>query len=192
MAMHHLPFMAIQSEAGFPIVATQLSQSPSTWPTPHVTMEQVHGSLAQEVMSATTHVASSDAIFTREKNLTLIVRAADCVPILFYSEAGIVGVIHAGRRGTQAEITRKTLETLPKAPLYIWIGPHICDDCYEINPTTGETYDLLAENLHQIHATVAEPHIQLDARCTKEDSTLHSYRREGAGKPMNYWGISLQ
>jgi len=169
----------------------QLDENPATWPEPYVTMEQVHGTSSQEVTSASTQATGCDALFTREKNLTLIVRAADCVPILFYSEAGIVGVIHAGRRGTQAEITSKTLRQLPRAPLAIWIGPHICEDCYEINPITGETYDLLAENLRQIHDTVTQPHIQLDMRCTKEETELHSYRREGAGVPMNYWGISL-
>jgi polyphenol oxidase len=141
-----------------------------------------------------------DAVLTSLPNLMLVVRTADCVPILLAHPSGVIGAIHAGRRGTQQKILQKTLKLLKETwsiteSLHVWIGPHICAKCYETNRQTGEHYDLLTENLKQLHAEFAPESITLtlDGRCTAHhNNELYSYRREGVGVPMNYSGIKFK
>ena len=54
-----------------------------------------------------------DAIITDEKNLFLTITIADCVPVLIYdAQKETIAAIHAGWKGTVAEIVRKTLEKM--------------------------------------------------------------------------------
>lgn len=50
-------------------------------------------------------VYEGDGLFTREKDLTLIVKTADCLPLVFCSEdMDIIGVVHMGWRSAKAGI----------------------------------------------------------------------------------------
>ncbi len=176
-------------------------------------MEQIHGAesavvderfdletLTAQSPADTSRLSGVDAVLTSLPNLTLEVRTADCAPILLAHPSGIIGVIHAGRNGTEQKILQKTLNLLKETwnitdDLHIWIGPHICAECYEINRQTSEHYDLLTENLKQLHAEFAPETISLtlDGRCTAHhNGKLYSYRKEGAGVPMNYSGITAK
>ena len=50
-----------------------------------------------------TPFAEGDALITTQKNAALVVRTADCLPILIYHSSGIIAAIHAGRKGTEQE-----------------------------------------------------------------------------------------
>lgn len=79
-----------------------------------------------------------DAHWTRAKRLALCVRTADCLPILIHDpETGSVAAIHAGWRGIENEIIRKTCvqlqaegSTLGRA--IAWLGPHIEAKSFEV------------------------------------------------------------
>lgn len=81
---------------------------------------------------------SADGYVTSDPGVTLGVKTADCVPILFEDpEANIVGAVHAGWRGTAAGIARVCVQkmvSLGASPENIRaaIGPAICFDCYEV------------------------------------------------------------
>lgn len=94
----------------------------------HVVHDAVDGQQCPEV--------EADALVTTEPDVGLLIRVADCVPVLFASEDGsVVGAAHAGRVGLLAGVLEATVETmrgLSPAPLRAWIGPHICGDCYEV------------------------------------------------------------
>lgn len=81
----------------------------------------------------------ADAVITSMKGIVLGVLVADCVPILVYDpEAGIVGAIHAGWRGTSSGIIKKSLSLMKKefntslSKTRISIGPSIKWCCYEV------------------------------------------------------------
>jgi len=81
----------------------------------------------------------ADAIFTDKPEVTLYMRFADCVPILFYdSKQGVVGLAHAGWLGTVRGMTsaavKKMREHYGSKPenIYAAIGPSIGVDHYEI------------------------------------------------------------
>src|SRR4030042_5311317 len=53
--------------------------------------------------------AIADAVVTDRKRLLLGVKVADCVPILLFDrKRAIIGAVHAGWRGTEENIKRKT------------------------------------------------------------------------------------
>ena len=78
-------------------------------------MEQVHEA---EVAScdhdcAGHWVPGVDGLVTTEKNLFLCVNTADCVPLFFLEpENKIIGIAHAGWKGTLHEIGKKVIEQI--------------------------------------------------------------------------------
>ncbi len=89
-------------------------------------MKQTHSSRVLEVKEDGVYMA--DGIFTKEKNLALIVKVADCLPLFFFND-DIIGVIHAGWRGTVKKITSfiRNFDNIK----YI-TGPSIRGCCYEV------------------------------------------------------------
>ncbi len=86
-----------------------------------------------------TRVAGVDALLTKEPGVPLLLRFADCVPILFLDTVhDVVGVAHAGWRGTVARVAAKTacrmFETFGTRPadLLACIGPSIGPCCYQV------------------------------------------------------------
>lgn len=83
----------------------------------------------------------ADIILTNKPEVTLFMRYADCVPIVYVDPVKrAVALAHAGWRGTIQRVAAKAVEemavhygSLPK-DLLIGIGPAICVDHYEVGP----------------------------------------------------------
>ena len=77
-----------------------------------------------------------DALVTDRPDVVLLVRVADCVPVLLADPvAGVIGAAHAGRQGlvegvVEGCVTR--MRELGAAGIEAWVGPHICGSCYEV------------------------------------------------------------
>jgi len=168
---------------------------------------QVHGDAVVEIeepWAPGPHdgVPVADALITDRSGIGLMVRVADCVPIVLADpEAGVIGAVHAGRKGVGLDIVGTTvarMRELGAGELRAWVGPHVCGRCYEVPDAmraeiaalVPETYaetswrtpslDLGAGVRAQLVAAgVAPDHIVDVARCTLEDETLHSHRRDG-------------
>ena len=73
---------------------------------------------------------------TDRPDVVLVVRAADCVPVLLADpEAGVIGAAHAGRPGLAAGVVARTVERMRElgaARVTAWVGPHVCGACYEV------------------------------------------------------------
>lgn len=81
----------------------------------------------------------ADAIFTNNPRVTLLMRFADCVPILIYDPVRkVVGIIHAGWQGTVKQIVKKSIETIVEnfqskpGDVHAVIGPAIGPDHYQV------------------------------------------------------------
>jgi len=60
-------------------------------------------------------IAESDALITNIPGIPLLMFYADCVPIIILDPIKkVIGLIHSGRRGTELEITLKTLIKMKK------------------------------------------------------------------------------
>jgi YfiH family protein len=83
--------------------------------------------------------ADADVIVSDDPRLALVVRAADCVPLLIADRrTGAVAAAHAGWRGIAGGVPRATVRALARefdsdpADLVAAIGPAISACCYEV------------------------------------------------------------
>lgn len=166
-------------------------------------MEQVHGRTATVVDGTETAAAeATDALVTATPGVALVVLVADCVPILLAdAEAGVVSAVHAGRVGTRVGVVPAAVEAMRSAGAEVGriealLGPAICGDCYEVPAAMAADVekhvpgaacrtrkgtpglDLRAGLWRQL-ADLGVGKIGVDPRCTNEDKTLFSYRRDG-------------
>ena len=81
----------------------------------------------------------ADGIFTDNPEVTLIMRFADCVPLVFYDPIKrVVGLVHAGWQGTVQKIGELAVGYMHErfgsdpAALFAGIGPSICGSCYQV------------------------------------------------------------
>ena len=142
----------------------------------------------------------ADAVVTTRPDVVLMVRAADCVPVLLADPAaGVIGAAHSGRPGLAAGVVPATVAAMRErgaTAVTAWIGPHVCGGCYEV---PAEMRDEVGALVPAAVATTtwgtpaldlgAGVRAQLDdldvtvvdvSRCTRESEDLYSYRRDGA------------
>ena len=103
------------------------------------TLEQIHS--PSVVLANSLLERRGDAHFTDDPRLGLIVKTADCVPVLLASDRGHVAAVHAGWRGVVTDIVPNTIRQLnrvtEKSPLRAWIGPHIQWQSFEVRDDVG-------------------------------------------------------
>jgi YfiH family protein len=99
-------------------------------------MKQVHGT---DVFFAQPGVQTCDALVTAEPGITLAVNTADCYPLLFHDPVNhVIGVAHAGWRGTLGRIAAATINKMKELGampqfIHVVIGPGICGSNYEVS-----------------------------------------------------------
>ena len=163
-------------------------------------MHQVHGADVVTVPGPDP-APTCDALVTTSPGHVLVVRVADCVPVLLADrQARVVGAAHAGRNGVMSGVVPATVERmrdLGARELTAWIGPHVCGACYEVPaemqedvaavvPATRSTTRQGTPGL-DLGAGVRAQLASLDvavrdvSRCTIESPDLYSHRRDGAG-----------
>ncbi|HIT34085.1 MAG TPA: peptidoglycan editing factor PgeF [Candidatus Faecousia intestinigallinarum] len=148
-----------------------------------------------------------DALVTKDAGVVLTVFTADCTPILLHDPVtGTVGAVHAGWRGTAADIVGKTVAAMAalgsrRADICAAIGPNIGQCCFEtdgdvpeaIRKTLGEAAedyiraqgDKYYVNLKGVNAWLLRRagvgHIEVSELCTACRTDLFwSHRRMGA------------
>ena len=175
-----------------------------------VTARQVHGDKVAIVTSGSAgkEVADADALVTRSANLCLMVRTADCVPLLFYDPvSNIIGAAHAGWRGTALRIAAKTVCAMKKLgsepkDIKVALGPSIGPCCYEVKKDVavkfdhhickGNRYfvDLKLENKDQlVKEGILSKNIQISDLCTGCNSDRFFSAR--AGGPAGRFGTAI-
>ena len=165
-------------------------------------MRQVHGAHVDLVddRRASGTLPEADALVASQHDVVLMVRAADCVPVLMADpERGVIGAVHSGRPGLVAGVVPAAVERmrdLGASAITAWIGPHVCGRCYEV---PAEMQEQVAAVVPAARAATswgtpaldigAGVRSQLEAlgcqvndvsACTREAPTLYSYRRDGA------------
>ena len=191
-------------EHGF---GTRLSDVPS-----HVgnltTVKQVHSAVCVVAAGPAGRLGEADGLLERRPGSVVAIKTADCIPILLVDPANrAVAVVHAGWRGTVAEIARHAVEAMHRhfgtqaTDLHAAIGPGIGKCCYEVGPEVARHFgeagrahiDLTAANRRQLLAAgLSANRIYLDDLCTMCLSReFHSYRRdrEAAGRMFSFAGI---
>lgn len=101
--------------------------------------------------SSTSILKDVDAMITNQSELMLCMKVADCLPILFYDPTKkVIGIVHAGWKGTANGITRKCIETMSEhygcstsdIVIGIGVGAGMC--CYEVG---ADVFELLKQSI---------------------------------------------
>ncbi|WP_408010906.1 peptidoglycan editing factor PgeF [Pseudalkalibacillus sp. A8] len=145
-------------------IGTQLNQ----WVFAH----QVHDNQIQKVgqkdkgkgsNSYDSGMMGIDGLFTKERDLVLALAYADCVPIYFFSkEVHIVGIAHAGWKGSVKGIASRMIETwvkeenVPVESIHIVVGPSIQHCCYEVDQRVISQVDGALERVYDRPYTSTE------------------------------------
>jgi len=162
---------------------------------------QIHSSRIAFVGKHTEHVPQADALVTDNKDVWIGVLTADCLPVFLIGE-NVVGIVHAGWRGTLKGITYSTVKYINNfSPVKKAIlGVCICSKCYEVGEDVYEQFypryadcftptaenkflfDLRKANLKQLKAAGVNS-IEIINLCTVcNNNRFFSYRLEKTEK----------
>jgi YfiH family protein len=174
---------------------------------PMASLRQVH-SAAVLVPERVGCAGEGDALATDRRGVRVSVRTADCYPILLADARNhAVAAIHAGWRGTAAQIVVNTLATMrarfgtEAADVWAAVGPGIGVCCYQVGIEVARQFgleqagriDLAEANRRQLISEGVPPaQIQVAGGCTRCDARqFHSFRRdqERAGRMISFIGI---
>ncbi len=152
-----------------------------------------------------TGVAGEGDALVAGTGVSVSIRTADCFPVLIVDKrTRAVSAVHAGWRGTAAEIVRKAViklrgeyDTKPE-DIYAVVGPGIGACCYQVGEDVAKIFgrkqagylDLATLNRRQL-LLEGVPGEQIDAvgGCTYcERELFHSFRRDKdqAGRMVSY------
>ncbi|MET1063189.1 MAG: polyphenol oxidase family protein [Aeromicrobium sp.] len=167
-----------------------------------VRMTQVHGAevaWTDEVAAGETPVA--DVLLTDEPGVGVLVRVADCTPIVIVGlDEPVAAVVHCGREGLVKGVVMAAVGSLRERgaeALEAYVGPRACGRCYEL---PEEMVDAIGAVVPEARSTTSwgTPAIDVGAgvmaqlrelgipatdlgahECTIEDERFYSYRRQG-------------
>lgn len=192
-----------------------------------VICEQTHSKLVHNCTEAdsgagfSTHpqISEADGLITSLPGQYLLIRTADCTPVLLWDEKKlVVSALHSGREGTRKNICAQAILQMQSEygcdpeTIKAIIGPGICADHYQVSP------EIYSQFLSSIEEQGIQPHsgyvdridiqgtvyAQLIAcglnsgainrirSCTYESESYFSYRRNGTkNRQINIIGIEL-
>lgn len=100
-----------------------------------VWLEQVHGTRVLALDGQAPDDLQADAVYSNVAGQVCAVMTADCLPVLFASQAGDeVAAAHAGWRGLCDGVLERTVECFAAAPgkVTAWLGPAIGPQRFEV------------------------------------------------------------
>jgi len=164
--------------------------------------KQIHGDDILDVKGAVSSAKvcpDADAYITHEKNLPIAIRTADCVPVFIFDPTHrVIGLAHAGWRGTYKAIAVKTVQKMQQqyatqpSELKILIGPSIRECCYQVGEEFRDYFpahtkdrggylyaDMVSSNRDQLIQGGALPdNIYDSGLCTCCNKNYFSFRRD--------------
>jgi polyphenol oxidase len=183
-----------------------------------VIMRQVHSDVIHRLEVAPAGKVEGDALMTNVPGLLLVVRTADCLPVLLVDEQKrAVASVHCGWRGTRVRVLERAVREMGRAygtdpaRLVVALGPCIGPACYEVGPEVKESFvaagfpaevfepvadrpgksllDLRGANAWLLHGLgVKKANIWTAEACTHCDPRLLSYRRD-KGEPRRMYNF---
>jgi len=120
---------------------------------PLVSLRQVHGDRVVIFDGNIQEVGDfwreeGDSLITQSSGVALGVFTADCLPIFLYDpRKRVIGIVHAGWRGTAKRVTEKAVEKMKTAfqcqsgDIRAAMGPCIGPCCYEVDSPVKEGFE---------------------------------------------------
>jgi YfiH family protein len=112
-----------------------------------VIMHQLHSDIIHRLDEAPGKKLEGDALMTNVPGLLLVIRTADCLPVLLVDEEKqAVAAVHCGWRGTEKRILEKAVKAMVEAygskpaGMQAALGPCIGPACYEVGPEVKRAF----------------------------------------------------
>ena len=166
-------------------------------------MNQTHSTNLKMITEGKFIYEDTDGIFSNNKNHSLIIRTADCLPIFFiHQNDNIFGVLHAGWKGLKNKIIMESANLLKNyvddlSEMIVFIGPSISQKNYEVKNEFinyfGSSFiknvdDKLFCNLKEIAKSqlneIGITRVIDSNQCTYENKNYHSFRRNKTSERM--------
>lgn len=155
---------------------------------------------------------NTDGLITNQSGVGLVVKFADCTPIVLYDPTHhVLATIHSGWRSTVQSIIFKTIRAMQRefdsdpAELIGYIGPTISQDDYQVGPEIYDAFKLFerrdeffreegdhfyldvghANECLMIEAGMQVTNIEMCPEKTYHSELLHSARREQPDYELN-------
>jgi YfiH family protein len=182
-----------------------------------ISLQQVHGDECVIITSKDKlkREYRGDAVLTDRKDVFISIQVADCVPILLLNKKRkVIGLIHAGWKGTLLGVAKRTLEMAKEhlgcqpRDFTVCFGPSIRSCCYRVsddlailfdhkNVSTSvkgdASLDLMGINRKQLlECGVKDNRMFAAGGCTCcQKKLFYSYRREkeNAGRMVGFLGL---
>jgi YfiH family protein len=130
-------------------------------PWPLVQVRQIHSGIVQLIDTVPPRLLAGDGLITRTPCLLLVIKTADCVPVLVVDvKRRAVGAFHAGWRGTAARVVEKGIGEMRRhfgsdpGDLRAVIGPCIRRCCYivgdEVRAEFASQFAYADELFHEV------------------------------------------
>ncbi len=172
-------------------------------------LNQIHSNIVHFIDEIPSDNLDGDALITRLDRLLIVIKTADCLPVLMVEESRkIIAAVHCGWRGTTNKVIQRVLKGMEShyhgqlSSLLVALGPSIGPECYEVgqdvrqgfeeadlplkvfrpNPEKEGKYflDLREANLLQLLSLgVRRENIFTVDFCTHCSNFLPSFRRDG-------------
>lgn len=143
-----------------------LSPTPIQW----ANLNQTHSKTVVRSELSQHSGVEADAHFTFDRGLALLVKSADCLPVLIHGPAsdkfpnGVIAAVHAGWRGIENEILSNTIRNLKaegvdSTSLQAVIGPHIRAESFEVDLGVRDLLVAAAKRagLHELDILLSSP-----------------------------------
>lgn len=187
-----------------------------------VILDQVHSDIIHCLDAPPDGRLEGDALISSVPGLFLVIKTADCLPVLIADESRrVVAAVHCGWRGTWKRILEQVVGELrarygcDRAALLAALGPCIGPECYEVGEEVRERFeaagfpddlfrpnpaiagkfflDIRAANVLELRrAGVRAENILSVDECTRCRPELHSYRRDGTSEGRMYAFIGMK
>lgn len=183
-------------------------------------LTQVHSDVVHAVENPPAAGLGGDALMTSIRNIILIIKTADCLPILLVDKKNrAVAAVHCGWRGTAQRLLQKVLRKMQAiygsdmSSLLAAMGPCIGADCYEVGKEVREQFqgdseafrphpaqagkyllDLQLANLVQMQKLgMKKENIFCVPECTLCGADFYSHRgnRQNQQRMLSFIGLSF-
>lgn len=171
-------------------------------------LDQVHSDRIRFIDRVPERKSKGDAMVTDVPGFLLVIKTADCLPVLIVDESKkVIAAVHCGWKGTSKRVVQKAIQGMVDrygchpSSLLVALGPCIQGECYEVgedvfqsfekqglstdfflpHPSRKNKYffDLKGENMSQmLRLGVDKTNISSIDCCTHCDESFPSYRRD--------------
>ncbi len=184
-------------------------------------LRQIHSDIIHVVSGISENEKSGDAMLTELSGILLVIKTADCLPVLMADKNGrAIAAVHCGWRSTSQRLIQKVVERLGEvfgcdpSSLLVAFGPAIGGNCYEVGEDVRKEFkksglegnefhlhpqrkdklllDLRLSNRRQLlEKGIKNSNVFTVDNCTHCESNFFSYRRDGEMKKRMFSFIGL-